>query len=337
MQETLMCAIQVDEIHNEIREDIIETCQGIYGMEVLETDPIYRGWLNLKWRIKTNKGNYLIKQFNKERFRKYSEEVLHFAYTQQEKLYRHDIPCPKLFPIDDQYMLQSGYGERFMVMEFCEGSIVQPGTANELKMYHLGKATGKMHRVLNDGSISKKKKPEFIAPVVEERINYWLSVNKKAQRKGKQSIIPIIDRQIQLTKSIKLEDFTLQDTGWAHRDLFMDNILFQENEVSAILDFDRLKYDYPQLDVARAVISGCLSDNSLNVSAATAFMEGYKEEREVGSGYLKKALSLLWYMESTWWIEADMDEFKGPPVRFTAEMVWLGENLLELEGLINDM
>jgi homoserine kinase type II len=234
-------------------------------------------------------------------------------------------------------MLQSGNGERFMVMEFCDGSIIQPGTATELQMYHLGKATGRMHRVLNDASTPKKKKPEFITPVVEDRINYWLSVNKKAQSNEKKSIIPIIERQIQLTKSIKLEDFALHDTGWAHRDLFMDNILFQENKISAILDFDRLKYDYPQLDVARAVISGCLNNSSLNVSAATAFMEGYKEERQAGRGYLNRALSLLWYMESTWWIEADMDEFKGPPVRFAAEMVWLGENLPELENLLNEL
>lgn len=332
-----MGAFQVDEIHKEILEDIIETCQRVYGVEVMKSAPIYRGWLNLKWRVKTNKGELLIKQFNKERLRKYSEKELHFAYTQQEKLHRHGIACPKLFPLNEQFMLKSVNGELFMVMEFCEGSIVQPGTATEIQMYHLGKATGRMHRVLNDGSNPKNKKPEFIAPVVADRIIYWYSVKKHAQCKGKQSIIPIIERQIELTKSINLEDFTLHDTGWAHRDLFMDNILFHENEVSAILDFDRLKYDYPQLDVARAVISGCLSNNSLNVSSAAAFMEGYKEEREAGNGYLKKALYLLWYMESTWWIEADMDEFKGPPVRFAAEMVWLGDNLLELENLLNNL
>lgn len=321
----------------EILEDISETCLRVYGMEILDCVPIYRGWLNLKWRVRTEQGNYLIKQFNKERFRKYSNEELHFAYTQQERLFRHNVPCPKLSPIDGQYMLESCKGERFMIMEFCNGSILQPGTATESQMYHLGKAAGRMHQVLNDAGIPKKKKPEFIAPSLEHRINYWQSVLKNAEGKRKHFIISIIEKQMQVTQTIKLEDFTLHDTGWAHRDLFMDNILFQQDKVSAILDFDRLKYDYPQLDVARAVISGCLSESDLNVSAATAFMEGYKEERKVDGGYLYKALSLLWYMESTWWIEADMDEFKGPPVRFAAEMVWLGDNLLELENLLNNL
>lgn len=323
-------------IHEEILEDIIETCQRVYGMEVLDSVPIYRGWLNLKWQVKTDKGNFLIKQFNKVRFKKYSEEELNFAYNQQKRLHQQGVKCPKLFPFNGQYLLESGNGERFMVMEFCEGSIVQPGTATELQMYHLGKATGRMHRVLNDGSIPKKKNPEFIAPDLEDRMNYWQSVHEMAQCKGNQSIISIIENQIQLTKSMKLDAFNLHDTGWAHRDLFMDNILFQDNEVSAILDFDRLKYDYPQLDVARAVISGCFRNNSLNVSGATAFMDGYKAERKVDKGYLHRALSLLWYMESTWWIKVRMDEYKGPPVRFAAEMVWLGENLPELENMLNE-
>ncbi|MCA1320623.1 phosphotransferase [Bacillus tianshenii] len=332
-----MGVFQVDEIHKEILEDISETCLRVYGMEIMDSFPIYRGWLNLKWQVRTEQGMYLIKQFNKERFQKYSNEELHFAYTQQERLFLHNVPCPKLFPIDRQYLLKSGKGERFMIMEFCKGSILQPGTATELHMYQLGKATGRMHRVLNDANTPRKKNPEFIAPSLEHRINYWHSVLKDAEGKRKQSIISIIEKQMQVTQSMKLEDFTLHDTGWAHRDLFMDNILFQEDQVSAILDFDRLKYDYPQLDVARAVISGCLSDNGLNVSAATAFMEGYKEERKVDEGYLYKALCLLWYMESTWWIEADMDEFIGPPVRFAEEMLWLGENLQELESWLNDL
>ncbi|MDQ0166176.1 phosphotransferase [Bacillus horti] len=41
-----------------------------------------------------------------------------------------------------------------------------------------------------------------------------------------------------------------------HRDLWMDNLLFHGNRVSAVLDFDRRKYDYPQLDVDRAIMSG---------------------------------------------------------------------------------
>ena len=46
---------------------------------------------------------------------------------------------------------------------------------------------------------------------------------------------------------------------------------------------------------------------------AAAFIEGYSEERAVKEGYLTASLQLLWYMESTWWINAEMDQHSVPP------------------------
>ena len=45
-----------------------------------------------------------------------------------------------------------------------------------------------------------------------------------------------------------------------HRDLWVDNFLFYNDKVSAILDFDRMDYDYVELDIGRTVISCALHD-----------------------------------------------------------------------------
>ena len=126
------------------------------------------------------------------------------------------------------------------------------------------------------------------------------------------------------------------ETGWAHRDLWVDNLLFHDSRLSAVLDFDRLQYDYPPLDVARAIIS-CALDDSLKVSLVTAFINGYKEERSVEPGHVTKSLQLLWYMESTWWINADMDRHSVPPARFAKEMNWLARNLKNLPEILGDL
>ncbi|SEN99540.1 Phosphotransferase enzyme family protein [Paenibacillus sophorae] len=94
-----------------------------------------------------------------------------------------------------------------------------------------------------------------------------------------------IEIQRRATEDINLEILESLQLGWAHRDLWVDNLLFNDSQLTAILDFDRLNYDYPQLDVARAVMS-CALDNSLDVSLASAFIEGYSEERSVTEGYL---------------------------------------------------
>ncbi|WP_223701793.1 phosphotransferase [Sutcliffiella deserti] len=318
-------------------DDILKTCYQVYGMEVQEALPIHRGYLNLKWKVRTASGNFLIKQFNKKRFQKYSDEELFFAFTQQQRLKEQGFPCPGLYPLGGHYLLNSEKNDRFMVMEFCNGRLLSPGTVKPCQMYELGKAAGRMHSLLNDGTNSKKSSPEFNPPSVKDRLNHWKNVEKKIRETNKLSLATIIETQIDLTVNVSLDDYNLRETGWAHRDLFLDNILFTDNGLSAILDFDRLKYDHPQLDVARAVISGALCENTFDISLASAFMEGYRVERPVEREFLSKALMFLWYMESTWWIEVDMDEHKGPPIRFTEEMVWLSEHYGELKEMLGGL
>lgn len=74
------------------------------------------------------------------------------------------------------------------------------------------------------------------------------------------------------------------------------------SKVSAILDFDRCAYDFPELDIARAMISGALGVEGFNLKAASAFLEGYRSRRELKRDTLARALQLLWYLESVWWI-----------------------------------
>ena len=56
-----------------------------------------------------------------------------------------------------------------------------------------------------------------------------------------------------------------------HRDLWVDNFLFYNDKVSAILDFDRMDYDYVELDIGRTVISCALHDGVLNKSLVASF------------------------------------------------------------------
>ncbi|WNR42937.1 phosphotransferase [Paenibacillus roseipurpureus] len=176
----------------------------------------------------------------------------------------------------------------------------------------------------------------FIPSSREERLEHWNSVWEKTKEAGKTQLLADIETQRKATEDINIEILELLQLGWAHRDLWVDNLLFDDKRLTAILDFDRLKYDYPQLDVARAVMS-CALDVNLDVSLASAFIEGYSEERTVVEGYLTNSLQLLWYMESTWWINTNMDQHSIPPARFAKEMIWLAENQKNMSALLGNI
>ncbi len=54
-------------------DDIIKTVHRLFNLNVLNSTPIKRGWLNLKWKITTDSGQqFLLKQYSKERFKRFS-------------------------------------------------------------------------------------------------------------------------------------------------------------------------------------------------------------------------------------------------------------------------
>lgn len=307
------------------------------NLDVVYADPIKRGWLNLKWVIGTNKGVFLLKQYNKERLKLSNLDSLSLALSQQIRLYSNGIPCPKLMVHKDEIWLTSNLGERFIIMEYCKGDVIPPGKLNSTQMFSLGSATGKMHRVINDGSLDKENSPQFVPPSRKERLMHWSSTWEKAFTSGLTHLLPYIEIQQEATKLVEIEEFETVETGWAHRDLWMDNLLFSAHGLSAILDFDRMRYDYPKLDIARAIISGALNADGIDLVLVRGFLEGYRQERSFPKGSLVTSLKMLWYLESTWWINEKMDDHSIPPARFAQEMNWLAANMHKLDAMLGDL
>ncbi len=48
-----------------IRDEIFETITKNFGIRIKDCSQIELGYLNLKWKIKTDKGDLFVKQYNK--------------------------------------------------------------------------------------------------------------------------------------------------------------------------------------------------------------------------------------------------------------------------------
>lgn len=322
---------------NVIYPDLKEYCEEVCGFKIIQSTQINRGWLNLKWKIETNRGIFLLKQYNQERLKSHRLDELHNALKIQQRLYFEGVACPRLLTNTENMMHETENGQKFVIMEYCEGENVKPGKANENQMYELGCQTGKMHRILNSEIPINDTKPQFIPPSKESRLDYWVNMHREAEVEDKQWLQPFIELQIKATEELDFSMIFDCEVGLAHRDLWVDNILFCKNKLSAILDFDRLKMDYPELDIARAIISCSLDRDYFQLKNAEAFLSGYRTKRDFPKGNLERALRMLWYMESTWWINKNMDQHSVSPARFTEEMVWLSKNHSELNEIIGNL
>ena len=55
-------------LNKSIREDIFEAITSIWGLNILDFTIVDLGYMNLKWILKTDHGDFFAKQYNKSRY-----------------------------------------------------------------------------------------------------------------------------------------------------------------------------------------------------------------------------------------------------------------------------
>ena len=331
-------SLEVMKTSNDIFLELSDAIECLFDLHIEKATPITRGYLNLKWKIQTEKGIYVIKQISRERYASHDFEKIKleqdFALREQVRQHENGTLCPRVLIHDNHVIHKSAGEERFVMMEFEEGDNFFPGTLNENQMYSLGKMTGHMHTVSNGGVHPRDKTPQFKPPKVEERLNHWNEVYATVEEDD--DLVEMVAVQMNATERFQLDCLHTCETGWAHRDLWVDNLLFHKDQLSSILDFDRFHFDYPELDIARAIMSGALEGNDFHSKSAKAFLEGYQTKRNLEQGVFARSLYLLWYLESPWWIRQNINKARYQEVQFQNEMNWLGENLYKIDEMFGN-
>ena len=165
-----------------ILQELQVECESLFEFKIQKVIPIHRGWLNLKWKLETDVGNFVLKQYNKERYKLYDPLTLLQALQQQQRLHNNGVRCPKLLTYKNNVMHISKTDERFIVLEHKEGNLVSPGKVNKKEIHSLGQTIGHMHKLLNDGTLIEGEIPKFVPPTKEERLTYWEEKRREAEK-----------------------------------------------------------------------------------------------------------------------------------------------------------
>lgn len=314
--------------------DIVKELRRTYGLTTYDAIPNHFGYANLKWKINTNAGIFFVKQYNA---RRYSEELLkdvEIALGLQDRLNKVGIPCPKILSNGGTYIQRTPYGERFMITNYCDGFMVNPGEVNINQMYHLGQITGRFHKWLSMNA-PRSYPLHWFPDTKEAMLKDWMQDWHDAQQAGSDKYISALEVRRKITEEIDLEIFQLCEEGWVHWDLFVDNILFHSNQVAAILDFDRMHYIYPEFDISRAILSGAIIDNTINLESTKAFVNGYRESLPLSVSKLVRSIKLTWWKEASW-INVQSEQSRTLR-RFVEELIWVSNNWSSLEEIFNDI
>jgi len=309
------------------REDVFAHLSREWNIEVCSYSAVYRGLSNWKWVVNTPDNKLFVKCYHPKRYRldepKHKISIAR-SLSFQRLLHDRANVCPDVMMHNGEMIIQSDSGYFYVVMEHFDGTPPRAGCLDANMMYRLGQASGRMHAVLS-------QYPEQGAP--------WRPVLTTMQEKWQiqmdQSMelpsLPTrlkraLERQGELLHQLDLSIFDALVPGWAHWDLWVDNILIGADGDIRLVDFDTVQWGYPEVDVARVILSGALRNGQLQIGPTAAFLKGYREESPFAPGRLSLSLQLLWCREAHWWLKTNMDTFSAPPKRFAEEMLWLTEH-----------
>jgi homoserine kinase type II len=329
-------------------DQIKHSLQHKFDMRVDSATPIAKGHLNAKWKIDTNKGAWFVKSYNLNRYRKYEPQIwleIEVALKMNALLHSMGGACPALLSIrDGAYIQTTAEGQRYVVMGLCEGRTLEPGAVHADQMRSLGAAAALMHQVWNDSS--NLAHGEGSGSTI--RVALWPISRQEMEKTWEQRWSCAAEKESQSVRSAlllqrevisRLDDSCLADgaPGWTHLDLWVDNLLFHDNELAAIVDFDRVRYAYPRMDLGRAILSCAVRHGEFQEEIIAAFAEGYRSNRQLPKGSLLQAVRHIWCVESFWWLHAGME--KNDPVtdRFVNEMLWTAKQWDGLEGLLGEL
>ncbi len=319
-----------------IFEDLRET----FGLEVRGAQTVDGGWLNRKWRVRTQRGDVLVKQFSRTRFGERQLLQIEEALVRQMFAEKTGVPCPTILTVPDGRPMRFPGDDTavYMVMTFCEGHIETPGTVTDVQMRSLGEACGRIHRAFSQLPVTDVKGyPIDSAHLIRElRENHTARMNdpdgSAEYRAAAAAQKPILD-------TLSADFFDRLPKGIAHEDFSPDNILFDDRGVTAVLDFDRSCYSFRYHDIGRALMSLAWDSRSgtLDFPKIRAFVDGYAARMPFGMTDLPDVLRITWCIEAPWWIRPEFFGECSPKVaRFRDELLWLTEHWDELDTIFSN-
>lgn len=227
----------------------------------LKLEEIPGGFGNSNFKLTTTEGEYLLKICDEK-----NPAELNMQIALLQHLHQHAYPTVYPIPTKDQKQLTHQAFGSVMLYPFLQGE--QPQSSPDT-LAQLGEALAKLHGIPPIAGL-----PRF-AMGISQMTPFFKEVQ------GTQfATHPFVESLKLQLESMESQLNASLPVGLLHGDLFLDNTLFDGDQMVAILDFEEGCYDTLLIDVGMTLIGCCYTpENRLNLEAAQRFLDAYNALR----------------------------------------------------------
>ena len=258
-------------VYTKLNKSEIEEIISLYKLKNLETfAPIEEGIENTNYVITVNKKKYILTIFEK----RVKEQDLPFFCELISILNKSGFKCPLPLLNLENSPISTFKRKKLTILTFISGKSKE-NLSNE-NCEDIGKEAAKLHLLTSNFKIQRKN-----ALSIESWRNMFENIKDKCIKIHK-DLPNLIEANL---KDIEKNWPSNLPSGIIHADLFKDNIIFENNKVSGIIDFTFSCNDFYALEIAicfnALCFDGVKSNLSFNVTKAKKFIDGYSSIRKL--------------------------------------------------------
>lgn len=243
-------------------------------------EDILEGVENSNFRITTDQGNYIFTVFEK----RVKAEDLPFFLELMRHLALKGIPCPLPIADEDNEVLHNVCGKPSTIVTHLNGTKITAPTP--VHCQQIGGLLARMHRAGADMKLSRANALS---------VSGWEKLAHACAARADE-VEPGLNQLIQAEFAHLKKHWPIQGSlphGVVHADLFMDNVFFENGQLSGVFDFYFACNDFWAYDLAITINAWCFENQKVfSQERFDALMKGYAAERTLLQAE-REALPLL--------------------------------------------
>jgi len=268
-------------VYTKINKDDISFINKQFGIEeIISFQGIKKGIENTNYLLKSKNKKFILTIFEK----RVSNKEIPFFMKLMDKLNNSKINCPKPLKNNNGEYLIKLKNKTACIVSFLKGK--DKNKLNLKNCFEVGKIIAQMHLVTKNINLSRKNSMGIINldPLLKSikfRSNKFSNLEKFL---------------VNNLKEIKKNWPKKLPKGIIHGDLFIDNIFFNKNKLSGIIDFYFAANDYFMYEIAICINALCFDNKKskfkINKQKIKSLIKGYESIKKI-SLKEKKSLNIL--------------------------------------------
>ena len=241
-----------------LKKHEIQELAARYELQLISFEPIEQGAGNSNYLVTTNQGKFILTVFEIDHV--FVDNMIEVLVL----LERAEFPSPRIKYTAVGDALTKFQGKPVLVKPYIDGRVVK--VLNDRQLNQLGAALAKLHKLPVPELLPNSH--VYIVEIYPKVLEKGTNVKYKAW---------LEERYQYIVKNIP----SGLPRGLNHGDLFFDNVLFEGDNLKAMIDFEESCQTYRVFDLGMAVVGLCTINSCVALNKVRALVNGYQQVRKL--------------------------------------------------------